>query len=113
MGGERGTAAIAVDTAGNAYLTGSTDAPDFPTVNAYQPKKHPLCGAYCYNPPCRAGCYTAFIAKLNSTGTALLYSTYLGGSGDEEVSGLAIDAAGNAYISGTSWSDDFPVTSGG
>lgn len=90
---------IAVDAAGNAYVTGSTFSTDFPTtpgavqraLNSYR---------------------NAFVSKLNASGTALVYSTYLGGSGGDEGRGLALDAAGNAYVTGTTYSSDFPVTAG-
>ena len=64
---------ITVDSAGNAYLTGKTDSPDFPTANALQP-------AY------GGGRWDAYVAKLNATGSAFIYSTYLGGSGSEKPS---------------------------
>jgi hypothetical protein len=54
----------------------------------------------------------AFVAKLNPTGTALVYSTYLGGTGYELGYGIAVDAAGNAYVTGTTWSTDFPTAAG-
>jgi beta-propeller repeat-containing protein len=95
---------IAIDTSGNAYVTGTTDSVDFPTtLGVFKP----TC------PPNSLGlCMDAFIVKLNSTGTTLLYSTYLGGSNYEEGTGIAIDAAGNAYVTGTTTSLDFPTTIG-
>jgi len=87
--------AIAVDTAGNAYVTGYTPSTDFPTMNPLQ--------------PANGGSYDAFVSELNSTGSALVYSTYLGGSGDDRGNGIAVDAAGNAYITGTTYSNDFPM----
>lgn len=92
---------IAVDAAGNAYVTGTTNSPDFPTRNPMQPALN--------------GVADAFIAKLNSTG-ALVYSTYYGGSGAETGFGIAVDAAGNAYVTGGTSSPDLalvnPVQSG-
>ena len=79
--------AIAVDAAGNAYVTGYTDSDDFPAVNPFQP-------AY-------AGNTDAFVAKFNVSGSALAYSTYLGGSGFERGRGIAVDEVGNAYVTGT------------
>lgn len=95
--------AIAVDSAGNAYIAGTTTSADFPTVNPFQPSL----GRGQVN----AGISSdAFIAKLNSSGTALLYSTYLGGAGDDGANGIAVDAAGNAYVTGLTRSSDFAST---
>jgi hypothetical protein len=85
---------IAVDKAGNAYITGFVSSPDFPVVNAYQPN---LRGS------------DAFVTKLNPTGSALIYSTYLGGSADEEGYSIAVDASGSAYVTGRTVSGDFPT----
>jgi len=52
------------------------------------------------------------VTKLNATGSVLAYSTYLGGTGDEEASGIALDSAGNAYVTGDTLSSDFPTTAG-
>ena len=89
---------IAVDSAGNAYVTGSTGSNDFPTNN-------PLQAAY-------SGVSDAFVAKINPTGSALVYSTYLGGSGGDGGAGIAVDSAGNAYVIGTTDSTDFPTMPG-
>jgi len=86
---------IAVDVAGNAYVTGYTFSTDFPTVKAIQPTNH--------------GTSNAFLTKMNADGSALIYSTYLGGSGGERASGIAVDEEGNAYVAGSTWSDDFPI----
>jgi hypothetical protein len=101
--------AIAVDPAGNAYVTGWTNSVDFPTTpNAAQPSL--------------ANERDAFVTKLNASGSALLYSTYLGGSTipsgnyshgpTDEGRGIAVDAAGNAYVTGITGSADFPTTPG-
>jgi hypothetical protein len=90
---------IAVDGAGNAYVTGYTTSTNFPTKNPLQPD-HAVGGSNGYD---------AFVAKLNPAGSALVYSTYLGGSGDDYGSGIAVDSAGNAYVSGTTFSTDFPT----
>ena len=86
--------AIAIDGAGNAFVTGDTEAADFPTANPLQSS---------------AGGGDAFVAALNSTATALLYSTYLGGTAYDQGFGIALDAAGNAYVTGQTNSTDFPV----
>jgi RHS repeat-associated protein len=91
---------IAVDTAGNAYVTGQTASTNFPTVN-------PLQMTLGTSPS--LGGYNAFVTKLNASGTALVYSTYLGGSGRDSGRGIAVDAAGNAYVTGGTNSTDFPT----
>jgi hypothetical protein len=91
---------IAVDAAGNAYVTGYTYSTDFPTTpGAYQ---------LSYG----GGSYDVFVTKLNRTGTALVYSTYLGGTGNDLAFGIAVDAAGNAYVTGYTYSTNFPATPG-
>ena len=97
--GEDRSHAIAVDAAGNAYVTGVTLWPDFPTTaGAFQTSF--------------GGGFHAFVTKLNPTGSALVYSTYLGGNGAEESYAIAVDAAGNAYVTGRTVSPDFPTTAG-
>jgi hypothetical protein len=93
---------IAVDDVGNAYVTGFTDSNDFPvTPGAFQK----VCGGGCaYG--------NAFVTEFNAAGSALVYSTYLGGSGGDQGSGIAVDNSGNAYVTGTTDSNDFPVTAG-
>jgi len=78
---------VAVDSGGNAYVAGTTTGP-FPVVSALQ-------SSY------GGGASDAFVAKLNPKGTALVYSTYLGGSGDDQGAGIAADGVGNAYVTGT------------
>src|SRR5205823_2264904 len=89
--------AIAVDVDGNAYLTGFTNSRDFPTVKPLQPFRGPT---------------DVFISKLNPSGSALVYSTHLGGSADDEGMAIAVDASGNAYVTGHTESVDFPTTPG-
>jgi hypothetical protein len=91
---------IALDPAENMYVVGSTSASDFPTTNAAQP-------AFASTPG--SGDRDAFVAKINATGTTLLYSTYLGGGGDDRGRGIAADAEGHAYVAGKTCSSDFPV----
>jgi hypothetical protein len=90
---------IAVDCGGSAYVTGYTDDSDFPTTSG---------APYTHN----AGGHDAFAAKLASDGSALSYATYLGGSADDLGYGVALDPNGNAYVTGTSQSPDFPTTVG-
>jgi len=86
--------AISIDDSGNAYITGITASSDFPTVGEYQTYQ---------------GEYDVFITKLNSSGNDLIYSTYLGGSDDDYGFGIAVDNSGNAYITGYTYSSDFPT----
>ncbi|MCX6833057.1 MAG: SBBP repeat-containing protein, partial [candidate division Zixibacteria bacterium] len=85
---------IAVDDGENAYVTGSTPSSNFPTLNPYQTYQ---------------GGNDAFVTKLSSTGDSLTYSTYLGGAGHEEGHGIAVDASGNAYVTGYTGSSNFPT----
>lgn len=88
---------IAVDRAGQAYVTGLTNSTDFPTSrNAFDKSLN--------------GGQDVFVVKLNAKGNALAYATYLGGRGSDESTGIALDISGNAYITGTTYSSDFPVT---
>lgn len=92
-------AGIAVDDGGNAYVAGQTDSADFPvTPEAFQGFFDDLTGNA-----------DAFVSKLNPAGDALIYSTYLGGSDYDSASGLAIDDVGNAYVTGKTYSEDFPI----
>jgi type IV secretory pathway protease TraF len=96
---------IALDSSGNAYVVGTTYSADFPvTSGAYQAG----------NPAADTsnGASTVFVSKLNSTGTALVYSTYLGGSGGDEGYGIALDSTNHPYVTGATYSTDFPVTCG-
>ncbi len=86
--------AIAADSDGNAYVTGTTSSIDFPTLNAFQPEF--------------GGVEDAFVAKL-SPGGSLVYSAYLGGSGDDEASSIAVDASRSVYLTGFTNSTDFPT----
>jgi len=90
--------AIAVDSSGCAYITGLTYSTLFPVGNPYQGVKK--------------GHFNAFVTKLNATGSALVYSTYLGGRGYDGGYAIAVDLSGNAYLSGTTGSAEFPTTEG-
>jgi len=94
-GTDYGTA-IAVDSSGSAYVTGVAGSNDFPVVNAMQPNL--------------AVADDAFVAKFNPSGSALVYSTYLGGGSEDQAYALAIDQAGNAWVTGRTNSSDFPLT---
>jgi len=90
---------IAVDSSGNTYVTGITGSSDFPTTAGSFQKS-------------RVFDFDAFVAKLNAAGSALIYSTYLGGNGNDQSFGIAIDSSGNTYLTGSTSSTDFPTTSG-
>jgi hypothetical protein len=94
---------IALDSDRNIYVAGGTTSTNFPVMGAIQ--------------TVNGGFQDAFLTKLNATGSAIVYSTYLGGSGGqagtpEESNAVAVDSSGNAYIAGTTNSINFPVTSG-
>ena len=95
---------IAVDAAGSAYITGYTASANFPLAGAFQ--------STCGGGSCTAPNYDAFVTKLNSTGSAVVYSSYLGGSGPDYGYGIAVDSFGDAFVVGTTSSSDFPVTPG-
>jgi hypothetical protein len=102
-------ARIAVDSSGQAYVAGFTDSLDFPTVGALQGSiGGGTCGTTAYPDPC----YDAFVAKISASGSSLVYSTYLGGTGDDFASSIAADSSGNAYVGGLTSATDFPITYG-
>ena len=90
---------VAVNAAGESFIVGTTLSLDFPTINAYQSVA-------------AADYYDVFITRLNAAGSGLIYSTYLGGSSDDVGYSIAIDISDNAYITGRTSSDDFPVQAG-
>jgi hypothetical protein len=88
---------IAVDKSGSAYVTGYTSSPDFPTLDQYQTHQ---------------GAADAFVTKIDTTQSgisSLIYSTYLGGNKSDTGRGIAVDSSGNAYVTGETWSTDFPT----
>ncbi len=101
VGSNRGDYAIGIvaDSAGNSYICGLVSGTNLPvTPGAFRPSL--------------SGAIDTFVMKLNAAGTSRLYSTYLGGGSTEDSYGIAVDSAGNAYVTGTTLSTDFPVTSG-
>ena len=108
-----GAVSIAVDGAGNAYVTGFTDSPDFPVTNSIPggvprlPNSTNISGTFSKS----FGSYPvdAFVTELGPSGSNLVYSTYLGGSGMDSGLGIAVDSTGNAYVTGVTYSTNFPV----
>ena len=101
---------ITVDSSGSVYVAGLTCSADFPvTAGAYQ-TAHNGSGGAC--PTSQNSFEDVFVTKFNSTGTGLVYSTYIGGSGSDRAYGIAIDSSGNAYVAGQTQSKDYPVTAG-
>src|SRR5207249_2083047 len=95
---------VAIDSSGNAYVTGTTASPDFPTtLGAYQTKFG-------------GGDADAFVSKLDASGSALIYSTFLGGGGSstrrDEAHWIAVDGSGSVYVAGSTTSSNFPITPG-
>lgn len=93
-----GANAIAVDSSDNAYITGATTSANFPTAT-------PIQMSY-------SGNTDAFVTKLNAAGSALVYSTFLGGGNQDIGNGIAVDSSNNAYVAGSTFSANFPVTPG-
>jgi hypothetical protein len=95
-GSDTTAAAVAVDQLGNAYIAGFTESTSFPTLNAFQPT---FGGSFA----------DGFVAEINASGNALVYSTFLGGSGADFASGIALDPLGNAFVTGNTDSTNFPT----
>jgi hypothetical protein len=103
QGSGQGASGIVLDSSGDAYVTGNTGAADFPTTpGAFQTTCH----------ACTNGGGNAFVTEFNPTGSALVYSTYLGGSTFDQATAIVLDTAGDAYLSGETSSTDFPTTPG-
>jgi hypothetical protein len=83
---------IGFDGSGNAYVTGETESTDFPGASGY------------------VGGFDVFVTKIAANGTSLIYSTYVGGSGDDSGNALAVDSAGDAFVTGGTKSSDFPFS---
>lgn len=109
LGGSRGStasAAVSVDSAGSAYVTGRTDAPDFPTTRGAFQSTFGGSGS-------DAGLVgDAFVTKVSAAGNVLIYSTFLGGGGADGGNAVAVDGVGNAFVTGSTRSSNFPVTPG-
>jgi hypothetical protein len=95
---------LALDAAGNAYLAGFTVSPDFPTKNALFTQINGIA-----DPTLNVYPVEGFVAELNTNGSALVFSTYLGGSSNDVASAICVDAAGFVYVTGYTYSSDFPV----
>ncbi len=94
-----GGSAIVVDTQGYAYVAGLTASTDFPVLNAFQPAFG-------------GGDWDGFVTKVGIDGSSLVYSTYLGGSADDELFAATLDGSGNIYLTGSTCSSNFPTTPG-
>ena len=95
-GGTQSPAGIAVDSSGNAYVTGGTSSNNFPTLNPLQAST--------------GGQYDEYVTKLNSSGNGLVYSTYIGGKANDTSIAIRVDSSGDAYVTGYSLSTNFPTT---
>ena len=100
-----GGGAIAVDSSGDAYFTGYTLSSNLPTLNPVQASIGGVCSPLLPQP-----CADAFVAELNAAGSALVFSTYLGGAVDDRGTAIAIDSSGNTYVAGSTSSSNFPIT---
>jgi hypothetical protein len=100
---------LTIDSAGNAYVTGSTKSSNFPTTGGAFDRSiniPPNC------PRCATDVTDDFVFKLNAAGSALVYSTFLGGTDIDSARGIAVDGSGNAYVTGETLSNDHPTTAG-
>lgn len=95
---------IGVDNGGNAYIVGNTTSPDFPSAGAPYQTAPETKGSQCAS----ITCSSVFVSSLNPTGTALIYSSYLSGNGNDQASGMTIDLNQDVFVTGTTTSDDAP-----
>jgi len=95
---------LALDSEGHLYVVGSTDSPDFPIVNGFQSQLGG--GKFCFS---ASDCGDAFVMKINARGE-IVYSSFLGGSGIDYGEGIGVDSQGYAWVTGTTFSGDFPTT---
>lgn len=101
--------AVALDGSGNVYVTGETFSSNFPLKNAFQTSFSTA--ANCRDSSGNANvCAHAFVSKFSADGKTLVYSSYLGGTNQDEAFGIAVDAGGNAYLTGQTFSTDFPTS---
>lgn len=96
--------ALAIDSAGSAYVTGYTQSVDFPVENPYQGTQPSKTGGFPYR--------SVFVTKFSPDGSSLVYSTYLGGDATDFAYAIAVDASGSAYVTGETYSVNFPITTG-
>jgi uncharacterized protein (TIGR03437 family) len=108
VGGQDGVSALALDDAGNVFVTGYTGWIDFPTTPGVVEPKVPQRSDWGSSLNLEMG----FAAKLNSSGTGLLYSTYLAGKGHDITNAISVDSQGHAWVTGTTTSPDFPSLPG-
>ncbi|MDD5140882.1 MAG: SBBP repeat-containing protein [Verrucomicrobiales bacterium] len=102
--GDDFVSSVAVDATGNAFVTGFTTSPNFPTTNALYPTIHGI-----LNKRTKAYSGDAFIAELDAGGSNLVFSTYLGGSGLDAANGIALDLSGNIFVAGGTTSTNYPI----
>ncbi|MBI3933410.1 MAG: SBBP repeat-containing protein [Acidobacteria bacterium] len=98
--------AVAVDGGGNAFVTGFTLSTNFPVVNAFQGSR---AAGVCVDQGFLVPCYDVFVTKVSASGSQLIYSTYLGGDGDDIGNRIAVDSEGSAYVAGQTISTNFPT----
>jgi Beta-propeller repeat/Fibronectin type III domain len=90
---------IAIDSTGNAYVTGQTASANFPVLGGVVPNTF-------------AGIFDVFVTKITADGSSLIYSTFVGGTGNESGNAIAVDASGDAFVAGGTTSNPFPTTAG-
>ena len=102
---------LGVDGGGNAYIVGNTTSSDFPTGGIPYQSKPEAKGSQCPDPTTLLPCTSVFVSVLNPAGSSLTYSSYLSGNGNDLASGMAIDANGDVFLTGTTTSNDAPTIS--